>query len=160
VKISGETYLDKIIKHHGWENEHAADRPVPMRNDAAYQATLELATAPATEKEQQELEKAMGFNYSQAIGELIFALSICRPYIAVPVIKLSQYASRPAIEHYKAVKAVFVFLNATREDGLVYWRKKPRLDLPDSTPHPKTVTPDDILRNYPDTHDSSTLHGA
>jgi hypothetical protein len=159
LKISCETYIDKINKHHGWENEHAADRPVPMRNDAAYQATLELATAPETEKEQRELEKAMGFSYRQAIGELIFALTICRPDIAVPVIKLSQYASRPAPEHYKAVKAVFVYLNATRDDGLVYWRKKPRNDLPD-VPYPRTVTPEDILRSYPDRHDASTLHGA
>jgi hypothetical protein len=52
LKISCEMYIDKIVKHHGWENENAADRPVPMRNDAAYQATLELATAPETEKKQ------------------------------------------------------------------------------------------------------------
>ena len=159
VKISCELYIDKIVSHHNWENEKAASRPVPMRNDAAYQATLELAKAPETEKEQRELEKAMGFSYRQAIGELIFALTICRPDIAVPVIKLSQYASRPAVEHYKAVKAVFVYLNATREDGLVYWRKTPRDDLP-NVPHPHTVTPEDILRSYPDSHDLSTLHGA
>jgi hypothetical protein len=101
----------------------------------------------------------MGFSYRQAIGELIFALTICRPDIAVPVIKLSQCASRPAPEHYKAVKAVFVYLNATREDGLVYWRKKPRNDLPAGPPR-RTVTPNDILRTYPDSHDLSTLHGA
>ncbi len=159
VKISCELYIDKIVSHHGWENEKAADRPIPMRNDAAYQASLELATAPETEKEERELEKAMGFSYRQAIGELIFALTICRPDIAVPVIKLSQYASRPAVEHYKAAKAVFVYLNATREDGLVYWRKLPRDDLP-NVPHPRTVTPEDILRTYPDSHDGSTLHGS
>jgi hypothetical protein len=116
-----------------------------MRNDAACQASLELAEAPATEKEQRELEKAMGFSYRQAIGELMFALTICRPDIAVPVIKLSQHASRPApSEHYKAVKAVFVYLNATREDGLVCWRKRPCTDLPD-LPLPQMVTTDKIL---------------
>jgi hypothetical protein len=130
-----------------------------MRDDAAYQATLELATALETEKAQRDLEKAMGFSYRQAIGELIFALTICQPDIAAPVIKLSQHASRPALEHCKAVKAVFVCLNATRDDGLVCWRKAPRDDLPD-TPHPWTVTPEDILQTYPDDHDLSTLHGA
>jgi hypothetical protein len=139
VKPSCELCIDKINTHHGWENEKAADRPVPMRNDAACQATLELATAPETEKEQRELEKAMGFSYRQAIGELIFALTICHPDIAVPVIKLSQHASCPAVEHYKAVKAVFVYLNATREDRLVHWRRNPRDDLPD-VPDPRTVT--------------------
>jgi hypothetical protein len=48
-----------------------------MCNDAAYQARLELVIAPETEKEQRELEKAMGFSYCQTIGELIFALTIC-----------------------------------------------------------------------------------
>jgi hypothetical protein len=134
VRISCELHVDKIARHHGWENEKAADRPVLMRNDAACQATLELAKAPETEKLQRELEKAMGFSYRQAIGELIFARTICRPDIAVPVIKLSQHASRPAPEHCKAVKAVFVYLNATREDGLVCWRKKPRNDLPAGPP--------------------------
>ncbi len=159
LKMSCELYIDKIVTHHGWENDKAADRPIPIRDDAACQASLELATAPETEKEQRELEKAMGFSYRQAIGELIFALTICRPDIAAPVIKLSQYASCPAVEHYKAAKAVFVYLNATREDGIVYWRKVPRDDLPD-VPHPKTVTTEDILRTYPDDHDASTLHGA
>ena len=152
VKISCELHINKIISHLGWENEKAANRPIPVRDDAACQAILALATAPETEKEQREQEKAMGFSYRQASGEIIFALTICRPDIAVPVIiKLSQHASRPAPEHYKAVKAVFVYLNATHEDGLVHWRKLPRDDLPD-VPHPRTVTPDDILRAYPDNH--------
>ena len=76
---SHANYIDKIVSHHDWENEKAASRPVPMRSNTAYQATLELAKAPKSEKEQRELEKAMGFSYRQAIGELIFALTICRP---------------------------------------------------------------------------------
>jgi hypothetical protein len=125
LKISCEPCVDKINTHHGWRNEKAADRPIPVRNDAACQATLELAAAPETEKEQRELEKAMGFSHRQAIGELTFALTICRPDVAVLVIKPSQHASRPAVEHCKAVKTVFIHLNATREDGLACWRKAP-----------------------------------
>lgn len=30
-----------------------------------------------------------------------------------------------------AVKAVFAFLNNTRTDGLIFWRSKPRMDLPE-----------------------------
>ena len=100
MKISCELYIDKIISHHGRENDKTADCPIPMRNDSAYQASVELAKAPETEKEQIELEEALGFSYCQAIEDLIFALIICRPDIAVPFIKLSQYASRPASEHY------------------------------------------------------------
>jgi hypothetical protein len=52
LKISCELCVDKINTHHRWRNKKAADRPIPMRNDAACQATLELAAAPKTEKEQ------------------------------------------------------------------------------------------------------------
>jgi hypothetical protein len=61
---------------------------------------LELATAPETEKQQRELEKAMGFGLRQAIGESIFALTACWPDIAVPVIEVSQCAPRPAPERH------------------------------------------------------------
>ena len=161
VKISCKLYIDTIVSHHGWESKKAANQPIPMRNDAAYQASLELVKAPEPEKEQRELEKSMGFSYRQAIGDLIFALTICRPDIAVPVIKLSQYALRPAPEHHKAMEAVFVYFNATRDDGLVYWRKIAHDNLP-AVKYPRTVTPDNIfLRAYPDSsHDLSTLHGA
>jgi hypothetical protein len=37
VKLSCELCIDKINTHHGWENEKAADGPVPVRNDAACQ---------------------------------------------------------------------------------------------------------------------------
>jgi hypothetical protein len=159
VKMSCELYVDKTNSHHRWENKKAADRPIPMGNDAACQASLELAKAPETEKEQREQEKAMGFSYRQAISELIFALAMCRPDIAVPVVKLSQCASRPAVEHCKAAKAVFAHLNTTREDGLVCCRKFPRDDLPD-VPHPRMVTPENILCTHPDSHDGSKLHRA
>ena len=90
AKISCQLYIGKIVNHHGWENGKAANRPVRMGNATAYQATLELATAPETEKEQRELERTMGFSDHQAIGELISALTIRQLDIAIPVIKLSQ----------------------------------------------------------------------
>ena len=54
----------------------------------------------------------MNFNYQQAIGELIFAMTVCWADISPAVIKLSQYISNPARCHYQAVKHVFAYLNA------------------------------------------------
>ena len=51
--------------------------PVPMRTDSTYQAPLQLAQGPEDLSQRKELETQMGFNYCQAIGELIFALTIC-----------------------------------------------------------------------------------
>ena len=68
----------------------------------------------------------------------MYALVVARPEISLSTTKLSQYGTNPALVHYHAVKAIFAFLNNTREDGLIYWRKAPPMDLPDiplPTPH-------------------------
>jgi hypothetical protein len=56
---------------------------------------------------------------------------IARPDISLPTTKLSQYNSNPALDHNHAAKAVFAYLNNTKEDGLIFWRSQPRMDLPE-----------------------------
>ena len=79
----------------------------------------------------------MGFNYRQCVGELIYALTICRIDISIAIITLSQHSLNPARIHYEAIKHLFAYLNATKRHGLTYWRTSPQLDLPltqDPTP--------------------------
>ncbi len=76
IKLSCPTYIDKIVQHHGWQNEKAATLAVPMKNDMAFQADLELSNGPDDPKEQRKLEHEMQFSYRQAIGELIFAMTL------------------------------------------------------------------------------------
>ena len=72
----------------------------------------------------------MVFGYRQAIGELIYALVTCHPDISFPVIKLSQYSTRPTAIHFEAVKNIYRYLNATKDEGIYFWRKTHRNDLP------------------------------
>jgi hypothetical protein len=101
----------------------------------------------------------MGFSYHQAIGELIFAMTICQLDISPAVIKLSQYSQSPAKCHYQAVKAVFVYLCATANDGIYYWRSAPREELPD-VELPRTVASKEQLREYFDIDDPVRTKGA
>jgi hypothetical protein len=120
VKISCETYIDKIVSHHGWQNEVASNQPIPMRADSESLRKLEGSTGPDDPAEAQALELEMGFSYRQAIGELIFAMTVGRIDTSYPIIKLSQYSAKPPKAHYQAVKQIFVYLNATRDHGLTY----------------------------------------
>jgi hypothetical protein len=112
-KISCETFITKVLKHHGWEETTTQHNPIPMRNDTTYQAQIEMATTPATPEEQQQLHKE-NFNYRQAIGEAIYAMTVARPDIAYAVIKLSQYSANPAKIHYQAVRHLFKYLALTK----------------------------------------------
>ena len=79
-----------------------------------------------TKDESVQLQRQMGFNYRQAIGELLYAMVTSRPDTSFAVIKLSQYSNDPAEAHYKAVKSVFSYLSQTQSTGLTYW--KPTID--------------------------------
>ena len=91
-----------------------------MRTDVDYQTKIQLDEGPETLKEQKQLEKRMGFSYRQCIGELIYALTICRVDISIAVITLSQHSINPAQIHYEVVKHIFLYLNATKKIGLTY----------------------------------------
>ena len=104
--------------------------PILMSTDKDFQYQLENQQIPTKEEVIPKLEEEMEFGYCQAIGELIYALTTCRPDISYPAIKLSQYATQPTHIHFDAVKEINQYLKATKDDGLHYWRKLPRTDLP------------------------------
>ena len=84
-----QSYIDKIIEHHNWNNLITRNPPTPMRADSQHQAEIQLTRGPDDPKEAKALETKMGFNYCQAIGELIYAYTICCIDIAVLAITLS-----------------------------------------------------------------------
>jgi hypothetical protein len=152
IKIHNETYINKIIEGHAWmktEEHHTANKPIPMHSDNKYIHSIEEAILPETEEEKRQIQHKMGFNYRQAIGELIYAMVTCRPDISYPLIKLSQYSANPAEQHYLAVKEIFYYLKATPSDGIYYWRPQknknlPDLELPETTS--STYTPEPSTR--------------
>ena len=138
--------IEKICEHHGWTNLTTRSIPTPMRSDSKYLSEIELTKGPGiiNIKEHRKLEQKMGFNYRQAIGELIYAHTICRIDISVPIIMLSQHSSNPAQIHYEAVKNIYAYLYAKRERGLTYWRPEPRYDLP-TQPDPTPISSNNQL---------------
>jgi hypothetical protein len=83
---------------------------------------------------------------------VVYALIVARPEISFATTKLSQYSSNPAQCHYEATRQVFAFLANTKEDGLIYWRQEPRMDLPDvALPSLRSNPADEIDARYPGT---------
>ena len=132
IKISNATYIDKIMLNHPWVKNAtpAGEFPIPMSSDPEYQKKLETAE-PLSPSSLATLQKKLGFTYRQAIGELIYAMVTCRPDISFAITKLAQYSDKPSELHFEAVKKIYLYLMATKNDGIIYWRKKPRLDLPE-----------------------------
>lgn len=129
IKISNATYFDKILEDKLQPTAPSHTYPIPMNSDPAYNRRIEDAV-PLTDKELQKVEKKFGFSYRQGIGELIYGMVTCRPDISFPLIKLSQYSTKPALEHFEAVQELYNYIRSTKSDGIYYWRTAPRMDLP------------------------------
>jgi hypothetical protein len=131
------------------EESYIANKPITMHCDDKYIHMIEEVHQPDAEEEKLTIQNHMGFNYRYAIRELIYVVVICRPDISYPLIKLSQYNSNLAEEHYMAVKNIFYYLKATPSDGIYYWRPSRLKDLPIlllPATSPSIYTPDPITR--------------
>ena len=134
IKLSNETYINKILATKTFKDEYTSHLPIPMSEDTAYNRKIENAT-PLSKQDMATLEVKYGYSYRQAIGELIYAMVTCRPDISFALIKLSQYSASPAEEHFTAVHNIYKYLKKTPNNGIYYWRPKPRNDR-DEKPNP------------------------
>jgi hypothetical protein len=151
IKIHVETYIDKIIKVHGWETASSTeDRIVDPIHPSAVRE-LEETAPPETEAECLANEKDAGFPYRSSVGELLYAYVTCRLDIGYAMGELSKLSTMAAPCHYNALKRIYRYLRQTKSDGIVFWRKEPRVDplVPGDldVPYPAAI---DQLVGYPD----------
>ena len=137
IKITCETYIDKICKNKPFDWKKTKSVPIPMM-DKDKLRELETTTGPEDPVDKKKLEDEFGFKYRTCTGELIFAMVTCRPDISFAILKLTQYNHKPARCHYQAIITIYQYLNATKTEGLTYWRPcrntlLPRMDIPQPT---------------------------
>jgi hypothetical protein len=113
IKLSCETYIDRLLQTHGWESpdSRTSDRhdQVPMSPERA--THLQELSGPAEDTaEHAALAEQHGFSYRQLLGALMYAYVVCRLDIGYAVTLLSKYASAPHSEHYTAAKNVCRYL--------------------------------------------------
>ena len=127
VKILCETYIDKICTDNekSWMKtfEITDDHPTPLPTSENFIKCLLSAIGDSYEIFQAFLDKKMGFGVRQGIGELIYAMVMCRPDIAFDVVKLAQFSSCPKKIHFHAVHHCLKYLGKTKADGIHFCGK-------------------------------------
>jgi len=150
VKLSCESYIDRLLQTHGWDQPGAREPDrfdsVPMTADTS--TTLQGLHGPADgTAEHKQLEATMKFNFRQVLGELIYAYVVARVDIGHAVTLLSRFSTNPHAEHYTALKNVCRYLRRTKSWGIIYWRPEPLPALPTV---PLDIPPtDDSLPVFP-----------
>jgi hypothetical protein len=99
IKIDCHTYADKFCKKylHTWLQKVplTENRPTPLPTDPTWIKKFNAAVGPSDPKEQQQLAARMEVKYKGGVGELIWAMTTCRPDISYTRVKLSQSTPLP-----------------------------------------------------------------
>ena len=149
IKIDCHTYVEKMCTKYlaSWLNKIplSENRPTPLPSDGDWLKGFNAATGPTDPKARAALETSEQIRYRTGVGELIWAMTTCRPDIAFTSVKLSQSNSTPAEIHYHGLKHAIRYLYITRNDGIYFWRTNSRDDLPERSLPVISSNPQDLL---------------
>jgi hypothetical protein len=124
IKIDCHTYINKFCEKYidTWlHNTPITEaKPLPLPACPIWLKKFNSAVGSTDTKEQLALAKSMQVNYRAGVGELIWAMTTCRPDIAFASVKLSQSNSSPHEHHYHGLKHTIKYLYTTRTDGIYY----------------------------------------
>ena len=162
IKISVTSFINKVFDKHlaTWMKSAypCAARSTPLPSDANWLKKFNAATGNPDPKQQSKLAKEMQIGYRSGVGELIWAMTTCRPDLAFASVKLSQSNSCPHELHYHALKHALKFLYHSKDDGIYFWRTAPRMELPEG-PLPRIASNrQDILLDGRPQFDATTAH--
>ena len=162
INISVRSFVDKVFEHHlsTWMTSSypSPARSTPLPTDATFMKKFNSSTGDPDPLVQQKLAKTMQLNFRSGIGELIWAMTTCRPDLAFSSVKLSQSNTCPHKIHFHGLKHALKFLYNSKDDGLCFWRTKPRMELPEGPIPPINSNRQDILLDDHPQFDASTIH--
>ena len=131
IKLSCETYIDRMLLTHGWSSPKAKDPEnlVPVRPEVT-ERLMKLEGPKEKTPDAIALSQKHGFSYRNVLGELIFAYVVCRVDIGFSVCFLARFSDSPHDEHYRALVSVCRYLRKHKDWGIIYRRPSPVMELP------------------------------
>jgi hypothetical protein len=162
IKLTCITYINKICDKYlsSWiRNFTTTDiRPTPFPTDPNRLKNFNAATGNPDPKIQANLAKTTGLSYRSGVGEMIWAMTTCRPDVTFDSVKLSQANCCPHDHHFHGLKHALKYLYSTREDGLYFWRTAPRMEFKEGPFLPIISNKQDLLLQYRPEYDANVLH--
>jgi hypothetical protein len=147
-KIHATSYIKRLLESHKWSTQSSwetkpGSKPFEPLSPSSV-SSLYYTVGPAEHTpEHAALESELGFSYRTLLGEILYAYVVCRPDIGYAITTLSKFSKAPSRIHFSALKRLALYLRATMDWGIHYWRPSPRHELPEvpfSAPVPDVDT--------------------
>jgi hypothetical protein len=162
IKLSVRLFIDKVFEHHlsTWMKSMypSPARYTPLPTNATFMKKFNSSTGNPDPLAQRKLAKTMQLNYHSGVGELIWAMTTCRPDHAFTSVKLSQSNSCPHEIQFHGLKHALKYLYNSKDDGLYFWRTKPRMEFPEGPIPLINSNRQDILLDDRPQFEASTVH--
>ena len=102
--LSQRPFAEKIVELAGMTNAKPTHAPLPLSHP--------LYAEKKTPSPMDE-EAMRNFPYREVLGSLLFLATRTRPDLATAVSMLGKYQEAPMVEHWKSMKSVVRYLNAS-----------------------------------------------
>jgi hypothetical protein len=162
IKINIKTFVNKaFVKHIStWmKTSHPTpNHSTPLPSNDKWLKLFNNTTGDPDPKRQASLAKEHQLSYRSGVGELIWAMTTCRPDLAYTAVKLSQSNTAPDTIHYNGLKHALKFLYNLQDDGIYFWRTAPRPELPEGPPPTINSNKHDIFLEGRPEFDALTTH--
>jgi hypothetical protein len=137
IKILCSSYIDKIMAKHlsNWLSTHdISNRPTTPPTKKSFLSSFLNDVGNPDPKIQQQLAKINTFGYRNGVGELIYALTTCRPDLGYATVRAAQYSGCPAAIHYQGLQHIPKYLYTKKDNGIIFWHVTPNDTLPKKSP--------------------------
>src|SRR4051812_13531903 len=104
--LSQKSYIEKVLQRFGMQDCKPGDTPVAKGDK------FSLKQCPKSDLEIKEMQK---IPYASAVESPMYAQVCTRPDLAFIVGMLSRYLSNPGVDHWRAAKRVFRYLQRTKD---------------------------------------------
>jgi hypothetical protein len=109
--LSQKSYIEKVLEKYNLSNCKSVATPF------ASHFKLSSRQCPVTEDEKEYMAH---IPYSNAVGNLMYAMICTRPDLAHAVSVVSRFMHNPGKEHWNAVKWILRYLKGTSHFGLLF----------------------------------------
>ena len=130
----------------------------PLPSNQTWLKKFNAAIGDPDPKVQAQLTKSMQVTYCSGVGELIWAMTTCRPDLTYTSAKLSQSNTCPHKLHFHGLKHSLKFLYSTKDDGLYFCCTHPCPELPEGPIPQVNSNRQDILVDNRPQFDASIAH--
>ena len=118
--ISCQSYIDRMLRAHGWNNQKKKLStnlsPLP---DACLKTIYKECGPDEGTVDAFKLELSQGFAYRTLLGEMMYAYVTCRPDIGYAITTMSKFSTKPSKYHYELLKGIAKYLRETKQRGSI-----------------------------------------